>query len=375
VGRLRFARRRGDPYRPAAKPGQAAEVVQQEILEYRPDVLLHVIAIADVPNAQHDVDLMRTIQQKLEKQNGVKTPVLMVLTKADTLGRRGQWHPDEHPDLRAKVAEHVKVMARYGTDGSAFRALVPGQEHRGCQMGGVSHFLSVIPVISPPDPAERQDGWNVEVLVDVIGGQLPYAAQLQYGQALRHHKLLRQLDGDLTVRFAGIAAGVASLPDFGVSDVFVLTPLQFLLIAIIGGLSGRPVSRETAAAYLTAAGVNLGGATLLRALTGLLKTVVPGGSLLNATVAGTGTYALGKSAEAFFFSGEERKPEEFAQDFRKSTQVSAETLSFGRSPSAWGGIPLKEQSCHGLRPTGREARDRNRSGLRRARWLTFVAGR
>ncbi len=72
------------------------------------------------------------------------------------------------------------------------------------------------------------------------------------------------------------------------------------------------MSVGSATQFLTAAGINVSGAVGLRTIAQQLVKLIPGaGSAVSGGIAGAGTYALGKSAQAYFFSGEVRKPEEF----------------------------------------------------------------
>jgi uncharacterized protein (DUF697 family) len=97
-----------------------------------------------------------------------------------------------------------------------------------------------------------------------------------------------------------------------IADILILTPLQLAMIAIVGGISCRTVSRETAAEYVTASGVTLGAGYALRTVAQQLVRFVPyAGPGISGAIAGAGTYAIGKSAETYFFSGVIRKPEEF----------------------------------------------------------------
>jgi uncharacterized protein (DUF697 family) len=45
----------------------------------------------------------------------------------------------------------------------------------------------------------------------------------------------------------------------------------------------------------------------------LIKLIPGAGPVISGGVAGSGTYALGKSAQSYYFSGEVKKPEEFEQ--------------------------------------------------------------
>src|SRR5262249_38993934 len=116
----------------------------------------------------------------------------------------------------------------------------------------------------------------------------------------------------LVWKFSGIAATIGAAP-VPVADIIILTPLQVAMIAIVGGISCRTVSRETAAEFLTASGVTLGAGFAMRTVAQQLVKLVPYGigDGTSGAIPGAGTYAIGRSAETYFFSGVIRKPEEF----------------------------------------------------------------
>ncbi|MCB1310248.1 MAG: DUF697 domain-containing protein, partial [Leptospiraceae bacterium] len=161
------------------------------------------------------------------------------------------------------------------------------------------------------------DHWNVNSLVDVIGQLLPDAAMLDFFQALRRKEQLRKISSSIIKRFAAIASGIGASPA-PLSDFIVLTPLQLLMIAVIGGLSCRSVSRETAHEYLSAVGLNLLTAGGSRYITRQLLKFIPfAGWAAAGSIAGSSTYALGKAAEAYFFSGTITEPDKFKQEWKQ----------------------------------------------------------
>jgi uncharacterized protein (DUF697 family) len=72
---------------------------------------------------------------------------------------------------------------------------------------------------------------------------------------------------------------------------------------------------------MSAAGLNVISAVGLRALAQQLVKLIPGvGSVVSAAIASGGTYAIGKSAEAWFFSQEKRSPEEFRGEWETEVE-------------------------------------------------------
>ena len=85
-------------------------------------------------------------------------------------------------------------------------------------------------------------------------------------------------------------------------DVFLITPLQLLMVGFIGAMPGRTLSQKTVFEFLGAAGINVAGGLVLRQVASTLMKLVPAaGSLVGAAIAHTGTKAIGESAIAYFF--------------------------------------------------------------------------
>jgi uncharacterized protein (DUF697 family) len=127
-------------------------------------------------------------------------------------------------------------------------------------------------------------------------------------------------------RFSAISAGAGMIP-VPYLDLTILIPLQVLMIGIIGGLSCRPFSMKTVTEYGAAIGLNVGigmGAKYgIKVLIGELTKIIPGlGSVVDAGISATTTYGVGKSAEAYFFLGEIKHPEEFAEEYQAEIVVA-----------------------------------------------------
>jgi uncharacterized protein (DUF697 family) len=108
----------------------------------------------------------------------------------------------------------------------------------------------------------------------------------------------------LTRATAALCAGVAAIP-IPIADVIPLTALQVSLVAGIAWIGGRSLDSRGVAEFLAAVGVNTGAAFALREATrSLVKLVFPGGgAVVSATVAFTGTMAIGAAATAYFLHG------------------------------------------------------------------------
>jgi uncharacterized protein (DUF697 family)/predicted GTPase len=292
--------------------GPAADVVdllKRDIAEKKPDLVLHVIASRELRNLSNDLAAYEQIKRKLEKAVGAVPPAIVVLTQVDTLGNPRDWPPESSPKklgliddcLRYLVEEILTVKDPIPIDRNA--------PFKGFALPSGSRIAAV------PVCALKDELWNIETLQQFIGEQLPKSAILDFYQATKNKALLRRLSRSITQRFAMIAGGIGSSP-IPISDIIVLTPLQLLLTAIIGGLSCRSLSVETAKEFFAAAGIAVGAGWTVRLLAQQIVKLIPiGGAVLSGAIAAAGTYGMGKSAEVYFFNGELLPPKGFTDEW------------------------------------------------------------
>ena len=128
---------------------------------------------------------------------------------------------------------------------------------------------------------------------------------------MRRKELLRQVADSTIKRFTTIAATVGSSP-VPIGDIFILTPLQTLLVAFIAGLSCRKFSLESTTEFTLASGVNTGVAFGVREVARQVVKLLPTyGSVISGAIAGSTNYSIGKAAEAYYFLQETPEPEKY----------------------------------------------------------------
>jgi uncharacterized protein (DUF697 family)/predicted GTPase len=299
--------------RPEGAAGRdAVDYLRHDIAAHKPDVILQVVAAREARNLANDLTVLRDVVLLLRGSMGVPPPVVVVLTQTDLLDPPREWPLQPQGTKAARIAETLDYMARDVLAAPGSDPLDPEAPLKGRRLHGEQAVQCLVPVAVPPG----EPFWNVETLSEAVGAVLPREALLQFFQAQRRKELLRKLAAGLVKRFAGIAGTVGVTPLPG-PDIFILTPLQLILIALVGGISCRTVSRETAAEFLTASGVTLGTGIALRTVAQQLVKLVPfAGIAISGAIAGAGTYAIGKSAETYFFSGVIRPPDEFRDGWK-----------------------------------------------------------
>jgi uncharacterized protein (DUF697 family) len=170
-------------------------------------------------------------------------------------------------------------------------------------------YVGVVPVYLKEDPY-----WNINTLSWLIGDHLPTDARLQYFQAQERTELMREVSRDWTNRFSVAAGGVGAAP-IPVADIIILSSMQALLVILIAGLSCRELDASAAKEYVGAmGGAAMTGIAARSAARSLIQVVPGAGTGVSTVMASGGTYAIGRSAERYFFDGEEIAPSELLDE-------------------------------------------------------------
>ncbi|MCA1011781.1 GTPase family protein [Halobacillus halophilus] len=288
----------------------AVAVLKNSIIKYSPDVIMHVISTPETRNLSNDFSIYNEIMEEVKKEHKLKIPTILVLNKADTIGNPREWPPEEYAKKAGLLTETLNYMVDdvLGLEKANLNHNNPYYGYETTE----SNYVGVVPVSSL-----EGDLWNINTLSDLIGNHLEESARLDFFQAQKRSEQLRGISSSLIKRFTGISGGIGS-STIPLSDIALLTPLQLLLISIIGALSGRDVSKDTAFEYLSAAGINIGAAFGIReGARQLVKLLPVGGAAISGSIAAGATYSIGKSAEAYFFYDKKVKPEEYKKGYEE----------------------------------------------------------
>jgi uncharacterized protein (DUF697 family) len=156
-----------------------------------------------------------------------------------------------------------------------------------------------------PDGGLRADErWRIDDLAVALFRQLPDASRAELARVTRARAVQDELATTLTKSTAAVCAAVAVAP-LPLADIVPLTTLQTGLVAGIAWIGGRSVDRRGATEFLASIGANIGLAFALReAVRAVMKLIAPGGGpVLSATVAFSGTMAIGAAARAYYIRG------------------------------------------------------------------------
>ena len=140
-----------------------------------------------------------------------------------------------------------------------------------------------------------------DTIIRQLANTLPLSARLQFARLCGNREVQKQV-ADQTIKPMATVCGAIALNPLPVADIMPMTSAQLAMVSAIGCVAGREMSRKTVLEFLSAAGMNIGGAFALReASRALCKIMAPLiGSAASAGVAYTGTIAVGKAAKAYF---------------------------------------------------------------------------
>lgn len=285
------------------------ETLRKDLEEYRPDIAIHVL---NTDNVRGDREVFNIVKELQNEFGNSFPPLLLCLNKVDMLGAPGDWPPTQESQIGDQIVKNLDFAHRVLQKEQDSEFNKSTFEDRSALQG--YQFDSDVYVGIVPTYLRGPDYWNVDTLSWVISDFLPTDARLQFVQAQRRQDLMRGLAQDTTKSFAGAATGIGAYPlPFG--DIYALIPLQFALIGLVGTFSCRELELATIKEYLGAMGATgISGLILRELVRGVIQLIPVAGAAISAGVAGGSTWAMGKSAEKFFFDDEEVKPAEFKQE-------------------------------------------------------------
>jgi len=292
-------------------PEDAVEFMKQDLKEYKPDILLHVITPREARAGKDDFAVIEKMREELDQPF---PPILYVVNQVDQLGSIGEWPPEEHESLAGDIKGVLDFVAKVTekVDETKIHPFTNNRPLYGYQFD-CEEYVGIVPV----HLETKENYWNVGTLSHLIGDFLPTDARLQFMQAQQRQELMRSMSRDLTKRFSVLATGVGAAPT-SVADIAPITAMQLLLVGLVGGFSCEEIEKETVEDYVTSMGGTTAAAFGFRGLARGLVQFVPGfGSAISGAVAGGGTYAVGRSAEKYFFDDTVEKPSVFVGEGKK----------------------------------------------------------
>lgn len=277
----------------ASGKGQVEKELQEAIENFKPDAALFVFRAKD--RAHLDMDV-RLIKEKLSNEL-VDVPLVVVVSQVDELDPAREKVEKEYSDKKKnnikEAIEQVKTIL--DNEKLKYVSIVPVSSYMEWQE--VNMFDKV-------KKACTFDGrYNINELLDVLQNNMEIKAQIGLLLYASSDKSLRKIASMIVYNISGIASTIAVTP-IPVADIFPLFALQVAMVTIIAYLAGKKLDFKGAADFIVSLGVvGVGGYTFRMVARQLAKFIpLPGvGSVISASVAYTGTSAIGNVAITYYF--------------------------------------------------------------------------
>lgn len=274
----------------SASDSQAS--ILRAVQEKCPDVVLFLCKAKEVDSAINEsLDIVEKILKRIERLHDYDPPIVGILTQCDEL---------DPPDIRQLPTDDEEKNQNIST---AVKVLT---EHLQSRKILSENFVKVIPTVafvrySQDGMRERRDyRWNIDRLTELLVEELPKGPNLAFARLARVRKFQKKIATNI-VNVCSVTSGVFAATPFPGDDLPILTAIQTVMIAAIAYISGRELSLTTVTEFLTALGINVGAAFVMRETARSLIKLIPGfGNAISAGVASAGTQALGQAAIAYF---------------------------------------------------------------------------
>jgi uncharacterized protein (DUF697 family) len=165
-------------------------------------------------------------------------------------------------------------------------------------------FLETLRLV-PVDNDQEFDLPSAEArrLMSILARELPNEARMEMIRISRDREAQREVAQMLIKSTTAVCTAIGAQP-IPLADLPILTSLQLMMVSGIMYVSGRERSLRASAEFAGALGANVGAAMLLREGARAILKFFPGwGNVVCGLVAGSGTYAIGRAATAYFIEG------------------------------------------------------------------------
>jgi predicted GTPase len=279
----------------------ALESIAIELRAQAPDVVVFVAKASEVDAAiDADLDALEHVYDEIRRAHRLEPPLIAVVTHCDLLEPKATRLHLAAREPEAEVDEKKRHVA------AAEHALARKIDARDKLRPRLVATLGTSVYMSwKSDGALRSDErWRVDDLAVTLFRHLPDASRAELARATQVRAIQEDLASSLTQATAAVCAGVGAAP-IPFADTIPLTALQAGLVAGIAWIGGRSADKKGTTEFVGALGANLGLALGLReGFRQLMKIIAPGGgSIVSATIAFTGTMAIGSAAKAYYIRG------------------------------------------------------------------------
>lgn len=267
---------------------EANKQLKEDIDEFRPDVILFVLHAKREAHQKASFEVMKNIQKRA---GGV--PVVTILNKADELAPKERGEPVYNSEAEERFEE---------LEGEIRERL----EKNNLEVKDIITTCAYIEWDEARENISYDRLYGIDRLYSVLTKSVDFEAQVNFNMYSRIEDLLFKVAHRLSWSTAGAASVIGGSHFIPFSDMYILLPLEVMLVMIIAYISGRPMEPSSAVELINAVGITGGIAYLSKLTFQQLAKFVPGhGTAAAASVAGAGVYAIGMVAAYYFIRDKE----------------------------------------------------------------------
>lgn len=286
----------------------AERELQKEISDLMPDAILFVSRCKARDRLDKDIIYVRNLQEAYKRETGIQIPVIVVLNQVDEMEPSSYKNPEKYPHRKLENIQRAEEEFKKLLSKNRLNVIDLVSVSSLIDWGYSSEEISQMTIEERENLNIKEDGrYNIEKLIDILEKNIEVDAAMGLLKAGNEKAVLHRIAMKLVKCFSGISSVVASVP-IPCSDILLLFSIQICMVVMISYISGENISVKTAKKFVSSViGVGAGGNLFKLAARQLAKLIPIAGSAINATVAYSGTYAMGQIAVQHYIHGVDLK--------------------------------------------------------------------
>lgn len=290
----------------------AEDMLINQVKEFSPDVAIFMLNCTHRDDVDSDVNFLKKLSESYAQAYNMRLPIVAVVNKCDEMAPSRLKNPNEYTESKTKkIAEQVKhykeIIVKNNLkidDIIAVSSLIDWMTVDGTEIDADS--IESLPISDIENLQIAFDGrYHIEELLNILEKAiLDFSARMGLRMALKLQEVVRRIANQLNKSFSAMSAAVAASP-IPISDIYILSLLQGVLVCLIASLSGRDISLDTAKEFELSMGGIVGAGYGFRLLAQQASKILNvfwagSGSAVSASIAALGTSAIGKAAIAYY---------------------------------------------------------------------------
>lgn len=290
----------------------AEDMLINQVKEFSPDVAIFMLNCTHRDDVDSDVNFLKKLSESYAQAYNMRLPIVAVVNKCDEMAPSRLKNPNEYTESKTKkIAEQVQhykeIIVKNNLkidDIIAVSSLIDWMTADGTEIDADS--IESLPISDIENLQIAIDGrYHIEELLNILEKAiLDFSARMGLRMALKLQEVVRRIANQLNKSFSAMSAAVAASP-IPISDIYILSLLQGVLVCLIASLSGRDISLDTAKEFELSMGGIVGAGYGFRLLAQQASKILNvfwagSGSAVSASIAALGTSAIGKAAIAYY---------------------------------------------------------------------------